>query len=80
MPKSDNNSKPLQTNSTKLDGLAISLDFLKREVKTLTNDQKEIRLMLLEILENTRPFVLQDKPEPEPEPEPEPVKSWFWSS
>jgi len=80
MPRSENNSNNSQTNSTKLDGLAISLDFLKKEVKTLTNDQKEIRLMLLEILENTRPFVLQDKPEPEPEPEPEPVKSWFWSS
>ena len=80
MPRSENNSNNSQTNSTKLDGLAISLDFLKKEVKTLTNDQKEIRLMLLEILENTRPFVLQDKPEPEPEAEPEPVKSWFWSS
>jgi len=68
---------PSKTNSQKLDNAQLSLDFLSREVKKLTEDQKAIRLMLLEILENTRPYVLQEKPEPEPLPEPEP-ESWRW--
>lgn len=69
--------QPSQNNSQKLDNAQLSLDFLSREVKKLTEDQKAIRLMLLEILENTRPYVLQEKPEPEPLPEPEP-ESWRW--
>jgi len=69
--------QPSQNNSQKLDNAQLSLDFLQKEVKKLTEDQKAIRLMLLEILENTRPYVLQEKPEPEPLPEPEP-ESWRW--
>ncbi len=67
---------PSKTNSQKLDNAQISLDFLQKEVKKLTEDQKAIRLMLLEILEQTRPYALLEKPEAEPEsPEPE---GWRW--
>ena len=52
---------PSQNNSQKLDNAQLSLDFLQKEVKKLTEEQKAIRLMLLEILENTRPYVLQEK-------------------
>ena len=69
--------KHTKNNSLKLDNAQISLDFLQKEVRKLTEEQKAIRLMLLEILENTRPYVLQEKEsEPEP-PEPEP-ESWRW--
>ncbi len=69
--------QPSQNNSQKLDNAQLSLDFLQKEVKKMNEEQKAIRLMLLEILENTRPYVLQEKPEPEPLPEPEP-ESWRW--
>ena len=71
--------QPSQTNSQKLDKAQISLDFLHREVKKLNEDQKAIRLMLLEIMENTRPYALLEKEsESESEtPEPEP-ESWRW--
>ena len=69
--------KHTKNNSLKLDNAQISLDFLQKEVRKLNEEQKAIRLMLLEILENTRPYVLQEKEsEPEP-PEPEP-ESWRW--
>ena len=68
-----------KNNSVKLDNAQISLDFLSREVKKLTEDQKAIRLMLLEILEQTRPYALLEKPEAEPVPEPEPEGWRFWS-
>ena len=70
---------PSKTNSQKLDNAQLSLDFLSREVKKLTEDQKAIRLMLLEILEQTRPYALLEKPEAEPVPEPEPEGWRFWS-
>ena len=70
---------PSQNNSHKLDTAQLSLDFLQKEVRKLNEEQKAIRLMLLEILENTRPYVLQEKEsESESEtPEPEP-ESWRW--
>ena len=73
--------QPSQTNSQKLDKAQISLDFLTKEVSKLTKEQKEIRLMLLEILENTRPYHLTEKPtESLPSEDPPPVKSsWFWN-
>jgi len=68
-----------KTNSQKLDNAQLSLEFLQKEVKKMNEEQKAIRLMLLEILENTRPYVLQEKPT-EPIIEPPPVKtSWFWN-
>ncbi len=72
---------PSNTNSHKLDTAQLSLDFLTKEVKKMTQEQKEIRLMLLEILENTRPYHLTEKPtESLPSEEPPPVKSsWFWN-
>jgi hypothetical protein len=70
--------QPSQTNSQKLDKAQISLDFLHREVKKLNEDQKAIRLMLLEIMENTRPYALLEK-ESEPEPEPEPSRYSWWN-
>ena len=79
MPRSDNNSNHSQSNSVKLDGLAVSLDFLKREVATLNKDQKAIRLMLLEIMENTKQYEFPEAPKPEPEPEPEPARYSWWS-
>ena len=70
---------PSKTNSQKLDNVQLSLDFLTKEVKKLTEDQKALRLMLLEIMENTRPYHLTEKPT-EPIIEPPPVKSsWFWN-
>tara|TARA_R100000935_G_C2770352_1_gene137399 strand:+ start:262 stop:483 length:222 start_codon:yes stop_codon:yes gene_type:complete len=63
----------IQSNSEKLNKANISLQFLQKEVKKLTDEQKAIRLMLLEVLENTRPYALLEKPEPEPEPE-----KWRW--
>jgi len=79
MPRSDNNSNHSQSNSVKLDGLAVSLDFLKREVATLNKDQKAIRLMLLEIMENTKQYEFPEAPKEQEQPVP--VKSsWFWSS
>jgi len=73
--------QPSQSNSHKLDKAQISLDFLTKEVSKLTKEQKEIRLMLLEILENTRPYHLTEKPtESLPSEDPPPVKSsWFWN-
>ena len=70
---------PSKTNSQKLDTAQLSLEFLQKEVKKLTNEQKEIRLMLLEILEQTRPYHLTEKPtEAIEEPSPE-KSSWFWN-
>jgi len=70
---------PSKTNSQKLDTAQLSLEFLQKEVKKLTNEQKEIRLMLLEILEQTRPYHLTEKPtETIEEPSPE-KSSWFWN-
>ena len=70
---------PSETNSQKIDRAIISLDFLCREVKTLSNDQKKIRLMLLEIMENTKQYEFPEAPKETPEPVPE-KSSWFWSS
>ena len=74
-----------QSNAQKITAANISLEFLKREVKKLTEEQKRTRLMLLEILENTRPYHLTEKPE-ESESEstesdlktPTSSASWFW--
>ena len=63
-----------QTNAEKITACNISLEFLKKEVKKLSDEQKEIRNMLLEIMEQTRPYEIVKKEEDEP------VKSWFWSS
>jgi len=70
---------PSNNNSHKLDNAQVSLDFLQKEVSKLSKEQKEIRLMLLEILEQTRPYALLEKEsESESEtPEPEP-ESWRW--
>mgnify|MGYP003145960074 CR=1 FL=1 len=71
---------PSQNNSHKLDNAQISLDFLQKEVSKLSKEQKEIRLMLLEILEQTRPYHLTEKPTEPIVEEPPPVKSsWFWN-
>ena len=65
-----------QTNADKITACNVSLEFLKKEVKKLTDEQKEIRLMLLQIMENTKPFeMIEAKKE-----EDEPIKSWFWNS
>ena len=70
---------PSQINTQKIDRAQLSLDFLTKEVKKLTQEQKEIRLMLLEILENTRTYHLTEKPlEPLDKPPPE-KSSWFWN-
>ncbi len=63
-----------QSNAEKITACNISLEFLKKEVKKLTDEQKIIREMLLEIMEQTRPYEIVKKEEDEP------VKSWFWSS
>jgi len=63
-----------QTNAEKITACNISLEFLKKEVKQLSDAQKEIRNMLLEIMEQTKPFEIVEKKEDD-----EPVKSWFWS-
>lgn len=74
-----------QSNAQKITAANISLESLKREVRKLNDEQKRTRLLLLEILENTRPYVLQDKPEEsdstesEPEPEYEPARYSWWS-
>ncbi len=62
-----------QTNAEKITACNISLEFLKKEVKQLSDAQKEIRNMLLEIMEQTRPYEIVKKEDDEP------VKSWFWS-
>lgn len=72
-----------QSNAHKITAANVSLEFLKKEVRKLSEEQKRTRLMLLEIMENTRPYVLQDKPdkqedEPKLEPKPKPSSSWFW--
>jgi len=70
---------PSQINTQKIDRAQLSLDFLKQEVNKLNKEQKAIRLMLLEILENTRPYHLMEKTiEPNEEPPPE-KSSWFWN-
>ena len=74
--QSQNEPKHTKKNSLKIDKAQISLDFLKKEVGKLTKQQNEIRLMLLEILENTRPYVLQEKEEEEPEPAPARYSWW----
>ena len=66
----------IQSNSEKLNKANISLQFLQKEVKKLTDEQKAIRLMLLEILEQTRPYALLEKEEEEPEPQPERWRLW----
>lgn len=63
-----------QSNAEKITACNISLEFLKKEVKKLTDEQKIIREMLLEIMEQTRPYEIVKKEDDEP------VKSWFWSS
>ena len=75
------NEPPFTKNSLKIDKAQISLDFLKKEVGKLTKQQTEIRLMLLEILEQTRPYVLQEKEEEEEEPAetPQPARYSWWS-
>ena len=64
-----------QTNAEKITACNISLEFLKKEVKKLTDAQKEIRNMLLEIMEQTRPYEIVKKEEDD-----EPYRGWFWSS
>ena len=64
-----------QTNAEKITACNISLEFLKKEVKKLTDEQKIIREMLLEIMEQTRPFQMVEAQKEDDEP----VKSWFWS-
>jgi len=77
MPK--HSLHPSENNAQKIDRALISLDFLKREVKTLSKDQKAIRLMLLEIMENTKQYEFPEAPKEQEQPVP--VKSsWFWSS
>ncbi len=66
------NSIHPQTNADKITACNISLEFLKKQVKHLTEEQKEIREMLLKIMENTKPFEIAD--------EDEPIKSWWWSA
>tara|TARA_R100000935_G_scaffold17584_1_gene34282 strand:+ start:1196 stop:1438 length:243 start_codon:yes stop_codon:yes gene_type:complete len=79
--QSQNEPQHTKRNSLKIDKAQISLDFLTKEVKKMTHEQKAIRLMLLEILEQTRPYHLTEKPtEHLPSEEPPPVKSsWFWN-
>lgn len=77
MPK--HSLHPSENNSQKIDRALISLDFLKREVATLNKDQKAIRLMLLEIMENTKQYEFPEAPK-EPEQPVQEKSSWFWSS
>ncbi len=65
-------------NAEKITAANISLEFLKKEVKKLTDEQKQIRLMLLEIMDQTKTFEIIKKEDDEIDEEP--VKSWFWSS
>ncbi len=75
MPQKDF-QKINQTNADKITAANISLEFLKKKVSELTDEQREIRKMLVEIMEHTRPFeMIEAKKE-----DAEPVKSWFWSS
>lgn len=75
MPTQRNPIHP-QSNADKITACNVSLEFLKKQVKHLTEEQKEIREMLLKIMENTRPFEMVEAKKEESEP----VKSWFWSS
>ena len=77
MPVKSLNYHSPQTNAEKITAANISLEFLKKEVKKLTDEQKQIRLMLLEIMDQTKTFEIIKK---EDEIDEEPVKSWFWSS
>ncbi len=75
MPVKSLNLHNNQTNAEKITAANISLEFLKKEVRKLTEEQKTIREMLLEIMEQTRPFEMVKN-----EDEDESGKSWFWGS
>ena len=70
--------QPFQINTQKIDRAQLSLDFLKQEVNKLNKEQIAIRLMLLEILEQTRPYALLEKEE-EPAEMPQPARYSWWS-
>ncbi len=78
MPVTSLNLHSNQSNAEKITAANISLEWLKHEVKKMTDEQQKIRLMLLEIMEQTKPYEIIK--EEEPVAEEEPVKSWFWSS
>ncbi len=76
MPVTSLNTHSNQSNAEKITAANISLEWLKHEVKKMTDEQQKIRLMLLEIMEQTKPYEIIK----EEETEEEPVKSWFWST